>query len=234
MQKPARTVLALAAGSLVLGMVSVGAAAANDNSLSRGVVLAKPGDGKSGSHDEKHYTVGKVVSRTSLKIRTEPTTQSEVVGTLEPGEKVEIVCKTHGEPVDGNDLWYRLAEEKDESGKEEHGRDDSGKEEHGRGDSGKEEHGRGDSGKEDYGQEHHGRGDSGKEEEEEEEYGRPGSGHEDYGQEHYGREDSGKEEHGQGHYGRDDSKRASDHKYHEEAWVAARYVKNLGEVAWCG
>ncbi|WP_328929177.1 hypothetical protein OG429_34510 [Streptomyces sp. NBC_00190] len=97
MLKPTRTILALAAGSLVLGLVGAGTALA---------------DGAYGRH-----AIGKVVSKGPLKVRSKPTTHSQAVGHLQPHHKVEIECKKYGQSVDGNRIWYRLHKE---NGKDEH------------------------------------------------------------------------------------------------------------------
>ncbi|MEU0007962.1 SH3 domain-containing protein [Streptomyces sp. NPDC006314] len=54
---------------------------------------------------------GEVVSQTALNVRSRPSTQSALVGSLLPGQAVTIECKTKGQLVDGNRVWYRLAQE---------------------------------------------------------------------------------------------------------------------------
>ncbi|MEU6084380.1 SH3 domain-containing protein [Streptomyces sp. NPDC047108] len=44
----------------------------------------------------------------SLFMRALPTTNSPALGTLKLGDEVGLACKVHGQPIDGNDLWYRL------------------------------------------------------------------------------------------------------------------------------
>ncbi len=44
-----------------------------------------------------------------LRVRTAPSTTSEIVGHLEEGERVELSCVTVGEVVGGKDVWYFLA-----------------------------------------------------------------------------------------------------------------------------
>jgi hypothetical protein len=51
---------------------------------------------------------GKVVSRLTLSIRSEPTSKSTFLGGFAPGTVISLYCKTHGQNVDGNDLWYLL------------------------------------------------------------------------------------------------------------------------------
>ncbi|MEV7520253.1 SH3 domain-containing protein [Streptomyces sp. NPDC091371] len=116
MLKPTRTILALAAGGLVLGLAGAGTAAAEDDGFQTSA-----------------RAVGKVVSKGPLKVRSGPTTRSQAVGQVKPHSKVEIWCKRHGESVDGNDIWYRLAERNGaaENGNSEHGDSENGNSEHG-------------------------------------------------------------------------------------------------------
>ncbi|MER8069161.1 hypothetical protein ABTZ59_12825 [Streptomyces sp. NPDC094034] len=53
---------------------------------------------------------GKVVSRITLSIREEPTSQSGYLGGLRPGTVIPLFCKVRGENVDGNNLWYLLGD----------------------------------------------------------------------------------------------------------------------------
>ncbi|MEU9304135.1 SH3 domain-containing protein [Streptomyces sp. NPDC048269] len=105
MLKPTRTILALATGSLVLGLVGAGAAVADaaptTDTASRRTAAAADG----------RHAIGKVVSKGSLKVRSKPTTRSQSVGQLKPNRRVEIECKKYGESVDGNRIWYRLYDE---------------------------------------------------------------------------------------------------------------------------
>ncbi|MCX5174988.1 SH3 domain-containing protein [Streptomyces virginiae] len=112
MLKPTRTTLALATGSLVLGLVGAGAAVADDdgpeNRPPQEIVV---GDGSTepGVYPERHVT-GKVVSKGPLTVRSKPSTRSQSLGHVYPNSKVEIDCKKYGDNVDGNRIWYRLAD----------------------------------------------------------------------------------------------------------------------------
>ncbi|MFD5144466.1 hypothetical protein [Streptomyces sp. NPDC058401] len=117
MLKPTRTILALTAGSLVLGLVGAGAAVAADHSPQRGQVLTTPlteddqdGFGRDDEYGNRKHARGVVISRGPLTVRSRPTTHSQKVGRLHPHEKVVIECKTRGERVDGNNIWYLLKE----------------------------------------------------------------------------------------------------------------------------
>ncbi|MGW7330812.1 SH3 domain-containing protein [Streptomyces sp. NPDC054840] len=112
MLKPTRTTLALATGSLVLGLVGAGAAAAADDgpeNLPPRELVVGGGSAKPGVYHERHVT-GKVVSKGPLTVRSKPSTRSRSLGHVYPNSKVEIECKKYGEDVDGNRIWYRLAD----------------------------------------------------------------------------------------------------------------------------
>lgn len=113
MLKPTRTTLALATGSLVLGLVGAGAAVADDGpeNLPPREIVVGGGSAEPGAYPEK-YVVGKVVSKGPLTVRSKPTTRSQSLGHVYPHSKVEIECKKHGEKVAGNSIWYRLADKK--------------------------------------------------------------------------------------------------------------------------
>jgi hypothetical protein len=54
---------------------------------------------------------GQVIARTGLNIRARPTTNSAVVGgPIRYGTVIRIRCKVVGQNIDGNRLWYRLAD----------------------------------------------------------------------------------------------------------------------------
>ncbi|MDJ0382746.1 SH3 domain-containing protein [Streptomyces sp. G-G2] len=95
-----RAVLALTAGSVLIGLTGAGAALA---------------DGAPGARTrtQPEYAFGKVVSKAELTVRSRPGTRGYALGTFAPGQKVEILCKKHAEQIDGNDLWYRLYNERD-------------------------------------------------------------------------------------------------------------------------
>ncbi|MFD9407512.1 hypothetical protein ACFWBN_10920 [Streptomyces sp. NPDC059989] len=134
MLKPTRTILALAAGSLVLGLVGAGAAVADDEGPAAATpsqaAAADDGTEESDGYKEKDeesdgykekdeesdgykdkHAIGKVVSKGPLKVRSKPTTHSQAVDHVYPHRKVEIECKKYGESVDGNRIWYRLHKE---------------------------------------------------------------------------------------------------------------------------
>ncbi|HEU5027894.1 MAG TPA: hypothetical protein VFV01_23435 [Spirillospora sp.] len=54
------------------------------------------------------YPKGRVTSHKRLAIRSRPTTHSRRLGSLRPGQIVDIKCWTWGQPVRGVRTWYRL------------------------------------------------------------------------------------------------------------------------------
>ncbi|WKV70355.1 SH3 domain-containing protein [Streptomyces sp. PCS3-D2] len=110
---PTRTILALATGSLVLGLVGVGAAVADEGP--REIIVGEvPPYAQPGGYPYERYAYGKVVSRGPLKVRSRPTTESRAIGHVQPNSRVEIECKKYGEKVDGNRIWYRLHVERED------------------------------------------------------------------------------------------------------------------------
>ncbi|NSL43366.1 SH3 domain-containing protein [Streptomyces sp. 8P21H-1] len=61
-----------------------------------------------GDHHSKYYK-GRVSAPGGLHLRDKPTRGSAVIGFAAHGEVVSIFCKTPGEKVQGNPLWYLLA-----------------------------------------------------------------------------------------------------------------------------
>ncbi|MFB6516712.1 hypothetical protein [Streptomyces sp. NPDC056401] len=124
MLKPTRTILALTAGSMVLGLVGAGTAVAADHAVPRGPVLTTPVDeeddyGRDDEDGNREHARGVVISRGPLTVRSRPTTHSHKVGRVHPHEKLSIECKTRGERVDGNNLWYLLEERDDHDSRDE-------------------------------------------------------------------------------------------------------------------
>ncbi|MFJ2263415.1 SH3 domain-containing protein [Streptomyces sp. NPDC087844] len=64
------------------------------------------------SHDSSHdrYYKGRISAPGGLHLRDKPTRSSAVIGFAEYGEVVSIFCKTPGQSVKGNPLWYLLAD----------------------------------------------------------------------------------------------------------------------------
>ncbi|MGW1955380.1 SH3 domain-containing protein [Streptomyces sp. NPDC001920] len=67
------------------------------------------GDWGGGGHDDQRFTRGRVTAGTLL-LRSAPNRGSQVIRTVHRGDIVKIFCKTPGQRVDGNPLWYLLAD----------------------------------------------------------------------------------------------------------------------------
>lgn len=117
MLMPTRTILALAAGGLVLGLVGAGTAVAADHPAPQAPTVTSALDeddeefGRDDENSERRRARGVVVSHGPLTVRSKPTTHSHKAGRLHPHQKLVIECKTRGERVGGNNIWYLLADE---------------------------------------------------------------------------------------------------------------------------
>ncbi|MEU9911338.1 SH3 domain-containing protein [Streptomyces sp. NPDC051001] len=64
-----------------------------------------------GQHHQSSQRLYKgVVTASTLRLRSKPTTGSQVIRYAYRGEIVSIFCKTGGQNVDGNHLWYLLTD----------------------------------------------------------------------------------------------------------------------------
>ncbi|WP_030765071.1 SH3 domain-containing protein [Streptomyces sp. NRRL F-2664] len=161
MLKPTRTILALATGSLVLGLLGVGAAVADEGP--REIIVGEgPASAQPGGYPYDRYAFGKVVSRGPLKVRSKPTTTSRAVGQVQPNSRVEIECKKYGENVSGNRVWYRLHDDR-ENGDNGSDREDMDREDMDREDMDREDMDREDMDREDMDREDMDREDTGRE-----------------------------------------------------------------------
>lgn len=96
--------IAAAGSALAVGTLAVGAAnpafATDDGGRH---------DGRHGSHPTEYYK-GRVNAPGGLKLHDKPTRGSAVIGFAAHGEIVSIFCKTPGDDVQGNPLWYLLTD----------------------------------------------------------------------------------------------------------------------------
>ncbi|GAB3672196.1 SH3 domain-containing protein [Streptomyces sparsus] len=58
------------------------------------------------------YVHGKVVAHSGVRIRARATTYSQVLGGYHGGAIIKLSCKVKGQWVDGNKIWYKLADRK--------------------------------------------------------------------------------------------------------------------------
>ncbi|MFV0133657.1 SH3 domain-containing protein [Streptomyces sp. HMX87] len=120
-----RVAIAAAAGALAGAAAVTPAAASDDWGDDPGVSSFGGGDGSFGAggfgggrggdgaggdgrHDQGQYK-GVVTART-LALRSAPNRGSQVIRYAHRGEVVHIYCKTPGQKVKGNPLWYLLTD----------------------------------------------------------------------------------------------------------------------------
>ncbi|MGW5848403.1 SH3 domain-containing protein [Streptomyces sp. NPDC055254] len=68
----------------------------------------KPGDCKCGGHHETPKA--KIVKGKGLNVHSGPGTHHKTTGKAEAGTVVALQCKVNSEKVDGNPIWYKLAD----------------------------------------------------------------------------------------------------------------------------
>ncbi|MFB7086570.1 SH3 domain-containing protein [Streptomyces sp. NPDC056296] len=116
---------AVAAGALATA-VAVTPAVANDEwggggDSGSGIATANPSGGNGGGNGGDAWGGGNdgrqeqgsyrgVVTTDRLPLRTSPTRGGEVIRYARRGETVRIYCKTPGDKVKGNPLWYLLTD----------------------------------------------------------------------------------------------------------------------------
>ncbi|MFJ4564219.1 SH3 domain-containing protein [Streptomyces caelestis] len=67
-----------------------------------------PSGGNGNDHDPRLYEG--VVTANTLALRSAPNRGSQIIRHAHKGDIVSIYCKTGGETVDGNPLWYLLTD----------------------------------------------------------------------------------------------------------------------------
>jgi uncharacterized protein YgiM (DUF1202 family) len=113
-----RLAIAAAVGVLAASVAATPAVAADEwgdgTSSSTGGAgggdgLGSPGDWGSGHHgDHKPRYYKGVVTADTLALRSAPNRGSQIIRYAHKGDIVKIFCKTGGQTVDGNPLWYLL------------------------------------------------------------------------------------------------------------------------------
>ncbi|PKT67069.1 SH3 domain-containing protein [Streptomyces populi] len=68
------------------------------------------GRGDGAAQGDQRLYQGRVTARGGLALRSAPTRGSQLIRVARQGEIVSIFCKTPGETVDGNPLWYLLTD----------------------------------------------------------------------------------------------------------------------------
>jgi uncharacterized protein YgiM (DUF1202 family) len=67
------------------------------------------GGGGQGGNNDQRFSRG-VVTASTLNLRSAPNRGSQVIRVAHRGERVSIFCKAPGQSVDGNNVWYLLAD----------------------------------------------------------------------------------------------------------------------------
>ncbi|MHC3472389.1 SH3 domain-containing protein [Streptomyces sp. 7R007] len=114
----ARLSIATAAGALLASAVAVTPALADDEwgGGDQGVSRQDGGwdnqGGQGGDHDHQDNPrlYRGVVTASELLLRSAPNRGSQVIRVAYRGEVVSIFCKTTGQNIQGNNLWYLLTD----------------------------------------------------------------------------------------------------------------------------
>ncbi|MFF5495462.1 SH3 domain-containing protein [Streptomyces aquilus] len=97
-----RLSISLVAGALLAAAAAVPAVANDDWDGARG---------DWGHHQQQNPRLYKgVVTASTLNLRSAPNRGSQIIRTAHKGEIVSIFCKTPGQTIDGNPLWYLLTD----------------------------------------------------------------------------------------------------------------------------
>ncbi|MDF3148078.1 MULTISPECIES: SH3 domain-containing protein [unclassified Streptomyces] len=115
-----RLAISIAAGALAAAAFAPPAVAddewgsGNDSGESQGDWGAEGGDGGGNEggdwgDDGRRFATGRVTANTLL-LRSAPNRSSQVIRVVHRGDIVRIFCKTPGQRVQGNPLWYLLAD----------------------------------------------------------------------------------------------------------------------------
>ncbi|CAL9527526.1 hypothetical protein SUDANB58_03974 [Streptomyces sp. enrichment culture] len=103
-----RLAITAAAGALAAAAAVAPAAAHDGPGDDPGTGGHSGGNGRGGHHDPGRYKG--VVTADRLALRSAPDRGSQVIRYAHRGETVSIDCKAGGDSVQGNPLWYLLAD----------------------------------------------------------------------------------------------------------------------------
>ncbi|MGW0607551.1 SH3 domain-containing protein [Streptomyces sp. NPDC002644] len=93
-----------------LSRVAMGAAATALLAAAAAPAVAGQGHPTPPTPPGETFYQGRVTAPGGLRLHTSPSTGSEVIGFAPRGSVVDIFCKAPGDTVDGNPLWYLLAD----------------------------------------------------------------------------------------------------------------------------
>lgn len=117
MLKNGKIAAALVTGALAAGLMGSAPAIAMEDDPAAEVQAAEQTEAQEEVQTEQsqlahRYVHGKVVARSGVRIRAKATTYSQVLGGYHSGALVKLSCKVKGQWVDGNKIWYKLADRK--------------------------------------------------------------------------------------------------------------------------
>jgi hypothetical protein len=72
---------------------------------------AQQNQGGDGGHSDNQRFSRGIVTASSLALRSAPTRGSQVIRYASRGEILSIFCKTRGEDVQGDPVWYQIADD---------------------------------------------------------------------------------------------------------------------------
>ncbi|MCD7439262.1 SH3 domain-containing protein [Streptomyces lincolnensis] len=96
-----RLAIAVAAGALTAAAAATPAVASDD---------WDPRGDWGHHHQDKPRLYKGVVTASTLALRSAPNRGSQIIRFAKKGEIVKIFCKTGGQTIDGNPLWYLLTD----------------------------------------------------------------------------------------------------------------------------
>ncbi|KUN27370.1 hypothetical protein AQJ23_11580 [Streptomyces antibioticus] len=107
-----RLSISLAAGALLAAAAAVPAVANDDWEGNQGNQSSQSSQGGWGHHQQEHNPrlYRGVVTASTLNLRSAPNRGSQIIRTAHRGEIVSIFCKTPGQTIGGNPLWYLLTD----------------------------------------------------------------------------------------------------------------------------
>ncbi|WP_229379023.1 SH3 domain-containing protein [Streptomyces sp. VRA16 Mangrove soil] len=91
-------------------VIRLGIAVAAAATLAATASPALAEDAATGAHNNPPIYKGRVIAKSGLNLRDAPTRGSRIVRTEPYNAIVPIFCKTGGDDVGGNNLWYLLTD----------------------------------------------------------------------------------------------------------------------------
>lgn len=103
-----KTALAIAGGALVLTTASGTALATQTPSHDDATVETRAASTAPADVETSRIFHGRVISKLPLNVRDRAGLKGHVIGTVQPGAKLRIICKLNSTVIDGNPRWYKI------------------------------------------------------------------------------------------------------------------------------